>query len=55
MPGVFGALGVLGVLLAAKLKESVSHPAKAGILFVKTDFVMGVIAKPNARRSLAVG
>ena len=53
--GMVGILGVLGVLLAAKLRESASDSAKARILFVMTDFVLGVIAKRNARRSLAVG
>ena len=56
--GVFGILGVLGVLLAAKLRESASDSAKNRIMqmwFVKTDFVLGVIAKLIARRSLAVG
>ena len=54
MTGVLGALGVHGALLAAKLGESASDPAKARTFFVLTDFVLGAIEKTNVRQSLAV-
>ena len=54
MPGLFGVLGVLGALLAAKARESVSDLAKARMFFVITDFVLGAIKKTNVRQSLAV-